>query len=201
MSLGLPASIVLAGGRGERLGGADKPSLDVGGRSLLEGVLEAVEFTVPIVVVGPLQPRPGVIVAQESPPFGGPLAGIDAGLRLITGAATVVVMACDLPRAQELVQLVLAHAIPEDSDGVIVVDSSGRRQWLAGHYRVAQLRSAIAAVREERPDGVHGATMRSALGRLVLTEVEDSTGVSRDVDTPSDLEQARRSAAEGGTDE
>lgn len=191
MSLGLPAAIVLTGGRGGRLGGADKAAITVGDRSLLDGVLAAVDYMVPIVVVGPLEERPGIVVTRESPPFSGPLAGVDAGLRLISGAGTVVVLACDLPRAEELVNLVLLHPIPDQTDGSVVVDSAGRRQWLAGHYRVEPLREAIEAVRSERPEGLQGATMRSALGRLALAEILDSTGASVDVDTPEDLERAR----------
>ena len=51
------AAIVLAGGAGRRLGGADKAALDVGGRTLLERALAAVSG-VPTVVVGPARPLP-----------------------------------------------------------------------------------------------------------------------------------------------
>lgn len=47
------AAIVLAGGRGSRLGGADKASIEIGGRMLLDHVLDAVEWCAPIIVVGP----------------------------------------------------------------------------------------------------------------------------------------------------
>ncbi|MCW4458696.1 molybdenum cofactor guanylyltransferase [Microbacterium sp. MPKO10] len=47
------AAIVLAGGRGSRLGGADKASVEIDGRMLLDHVLAAVEGCAPIIVVGP----------------------------------------------------------------------------------------------------------------------------------------------------
>ena len=76
-------AVILAGGRASRLGGASKPDVRVGGRRLLERVLAAtvaagVRRTV---VVGPSGlVAPPVLSALEDPPFGGPVAGIAAGL-------------------------------------------------------------------------------------------------------------------------
>ena len=47
------AAIILAGGRASRLGGADKASVEVDGRALLDHVLDAVEGCSPLIVVGP----------------------------------------------------------------------------------------------------------------------------------------------------
>ncbi|MCM2388887.1 DUF6457 domain-containing protein [Streptomyces albipurpureus] len=75
-------AIVLAGGAAQRLGGADKPGLSVGGRTLLDRVLAACRDARRTVVVGGRRAteRP-VVWAQESPPGGGPVAALDAGLR------------------------------------------------------------------------------------------------------------------------
>lgn len=75
-------AIVLAGGAGQRLGGVDKPGLSVGGRTLLDRVLAACRDARRTVVVGGRRTteRP-VVWAQESPPGGGPVAALDAGLR------------------------------------------------------------------------------------------------------------------------
>ncbi|WP_329021309.1 DUF6457 domain-containing protein [Streptomyces sp. NBC_00690] len=75
-------AIVLAGGRAQRLGGADKPGLSVGGRTLLDRVLAACRGARRTVVVGGRRgtERP-VVWAQENPPGGGPVAALDAGLR------------------------------------------------------------------------------------------------------------------------
>ena len=51
------AAIILAGGRASRLGGADKASVEVDGRALLDHVLDAVEGCSPVIVVG--LPRSG----------------------------------------------------------------------------------------------------------------------------------------------
>ncbi len=90
-------AVVLAGGAAKRLGGADKPGLRIGGRSLLDRVLAACAGAGTTVVVGGRRPtaRP-VVWAREEPPGGGPLAALHAGLRRTT-ADRVVVLSADLP--------------------------------------------------------------------------------------------------------
>jgi molybdopterin-guanine dinucleotide biosynthesis protein A len=88
--------IVLAGGRGSRLGGVLKPAVQVAGRSLLSRVLDARPLAQQAVVVGPADARPAaidahgnavsVIWALEDPPFGGPVAGLAAGLAALDAA-------------------------------------------------------------------------------------------------------------------
>ncbi|POX42168.1 molybdenum cofactor guanylyltransferase [Streptomyces sp. Ru73] len=89
--------MVPAGGGARRLGGADKPALAVGGRTLLDRVLAACPGAARTVVVGPERPtaRP-VLTTREDPPGAGPVAALDAGLRLTT-AGTVLVLSADLP--------------------------------------------------------------------------------------------------------
>ena len=79
--------IVLAGGRAARLGGADKPGLVVGGRTLLAAVLAAGAGAGarPVIVVGP-QGGPGSgepsdpRVVREEPPGAGPVPALRRGL-------------------------------------------------------------------------------------------------------------------------
>lgn len=54
------SAVVLAGGRGTRMGGTDKLQVLIGGRSLLAHVVDGLPTVVPVVVVGPEQaaPRP-----------------------------------------------------------------------------------------------------------------------------------------------
>ncbi|MDI3420977.1 DUF6457 domain-containing protein [Streptomyces luteolus] len=90
-------AVVLAGGAARRLGGADKPGVRVGGRSLLDRVLAACADADTTVVVAERRPtaRP-VLWAREEPPGGGPLAALGAGLSRTT-ADTVLVLSADLP--------------------------------------------------------------------------------------------------------
>ena len=80
-------AIILAGGRGSRLGGVSKADLTVGGRRLLDVVLEAVRRARTTVVVGPVAAPDGVLVTLEDPPGTGPAAGIVAGLEAVAQPA------------------------------------------------------------------------------------------------------------------
>jgi molybdopterin-guanine dinucleotide biosynthesis protein A len=90
-------AIVLAGGRGSRLGHVDKPGLTVGDATLLDRVLAAVSDAERTIVVGPRRAtsRP-VIWCRESPAGGGPVAAVAAGCAHAS-AETVLLVACDLP--------------------------------------------------------------------------------------------------------
>ena len=152
------AVIVLAGGRGSRLGGVDKSVLILEGRTLLERLLDATSAAVAQVVVGdPAVPlRPGVLVTQEDPPAGGPAAGVVAGLAALQTAGVdapwTLVLACDLPGAADGIPLLLAAAMETEpaTDGACFVDATGRRQWLFGIYRTASLAPAAAATRDAK---------------------------------------------------
>ena len=76
-------AIVLAGGRGSRLGGVSKPGVTVGGRRLLDIALAAVASARQVVVVGDLPVPDGVRLTREDPPFGGPVAGVAAGFEFL----------------------------------------------------------------------------------------------------------------------
>lgn len=200
------AAIVLAGGRASRLGGAAKPLLEVGGRTLLDHAVAAVADCDPVIVVGPRMPVAGNVAwVREDPPFGGPVAAIAAGLaHLETIApetatpettttepttaepAEVYVLAADLPNADEAVALLRQHPLSPAEDGVCLSDASGRMQWLTGRYRVDALRAAARAL----PDEGRDASARVLLGGLTLTAV-DAGGLAADVDTWDDLERAR----------
>lgn len=79
------AAIVLTGGQSRRMG-THKPALLVGGRPLVQIVLDAVHLLapppVPTVVVGSAQAvPPGVRVVREEPPGGGPVAAVARGVQ------------------------------------------------------------------------------------------------------------------------
>jgi molybdopterin-guanine dinucleotide biosynthesis protein A len=186
-------AILLAGGRGSRMGGVHKPLLDVGGITLLDAALGAARAAHcdPIVVVGPRNEahreaaRPGALWVREDPPFTGPAAAIVAALPFVDAPWTLV-LACDLPRAADVVEAL--RATPVSGDGMCLTDQHGRRQWLAGLYRTAALREAAAAM----PDAGRDAPVRALLGGLTITEVAASGAIAFDIDTWDDLITARR---------
>ncbi|WP_062202558.1 molybdenum cofactor guanylyltransferase [Demequina salsinemoris] len=180
------AAIILAGGRARRLGGASKPDLEVGGRTLLERSLDAAAGASTVVVVGPVAPRDGVIVTREDPPGGGPVAGLAAGLASLGELdGDVLVLACDMPQVGEAVPALLAAA-SSARDGAWLVDKDGREQPLAAVYRADSLRAALAGL---KPDG---ASMRQLITDLSMADVSDERAASRDIDTWDDLDHHRK---------
>jgi len=177
-------AIVLAGGRGRRLGGVDKAALRVGDKTLLTRALDAVAGASRQIVVGPPRSLPGGVVGvSEEPLGGGPVAGLAAGLAEIR-QSLVVVMACDMPLldrhvVSELVAVaVAAEAEAEHFDGVLLVDAEGRRQPLAAAYRSDSLRTAI-----NRLPGTRDAAVRALIAPLVLVELPAGPGATLDCDT------------------
>ncbi len=241
-------AIILAGGRGRRLGGADKPGLRVGG-STLAGVAVSAAVAAgarQVILVGPDRPElaplaaglpGGLSTVSEDPPGSGPVPALRCGLAGLQAPRTVL-LAADLPflRAGQLRMLREAvdrrpdrpaagpdgatadpggatnpggatdpggaAADPGDTTvwpgdttdgpaGAVFTDPGGRPQWLAGCWRTAVLRSALA--------GYLGASLHGVLAPLepVLLScatADDPAGPWLDCDTPDDLELARRIA-------
>lgn len=180
-------AVVLAGGAGRRLGGPGKPGLLVGGRTLLDHVLAACPSGCGLVVVGPERPTERAVRwAREEPPGGGPLAGIAAGLGLVT-TPLVLLLAADLPAVSDAVPPLLAAAraaVANGRDGAWAVDDEGRPQPLVSCV------SAVA-VRGELPEHPAGLPVITVLGRLRLDPVGVRPGAVDDVDTPGDLARVR----------
>jgi molybdopterin-guanine dinucleotide biosynthesis protein A len=184
-------AIVLAGGRAARLGGLSKPDLIADGMRLLDTAVAAASAVARrTVVVGPPGlDAPGAPVVTEDPPFGGPVAGLAAGLDSLDDARDVddwiLVLPVDLPRAGEAVALLLAAlpaSGPEAVDGLHLSDAAGQPQWLTALYRAPALRAALLAVGDPR-----GLPMRAVAARLQLASVPDPEGASQDIDTWDDL--------------
>lgn len=180
--------------------GRHKPAIVVGGRPIIERVLSAVAGW-PVVVVGSAEGVPGgTPVVSEEPPGGGPVAGIAAGWAALTttwayaaelgtsAPDVVVVLAGDLPL---LTREHVAALVAAVDDRVAVTRSSSGPNWLCSAWPAELLRDRLVAV--GRPAGV---SVRRLLGEAPRIEVPDVADVAVDVDTPVELEVARRRADE-----
>ena len=173
-------AVVLAGGRGSRLGGLSKPDLSIGGRRLIDIAVTAVGRAERIVVVGDVEVPPGVLKTREKPAYGGPVAGLAAGLALLAAPAPwIVVLASDLPDAEAAVEVLLRNDPPEDCDGVCLLDADGRLQWLLGVYRAKVLVRRVA----DRGDIT---ALYRLLEPLKLVGIDPQGANVGDVDTPED---------------
>jgi molybdenum cofactor guanylyltransferase len=189
-------AVVLAGGRASRLGGADKPALVVGARSLLASAVSAAAAAGArlVIVVGP--PRPGLMLApgrlrvvREEPPGSGPVPALRRGLAEVA-APWVLVLAADLPfiRAGHLTSLLAAAAGARPATGAVLTDDAGRPQWLAGCWPSETLRVASR--------GYRGGSLRGLLGPLSPVTLGPTPGQPGpppwlDCDTEDDVRRAR----------
>ncbi|WP_144804810.1 molybdenum cofactor guanylyltransferase [Curtobacterium sp. BH-2-1-1] len=183
-------AVLLAGGRASRMSGIDKTALVAEGLALSDHAVAAAARARSVVLVGLRDGRTapdGVVVTREDPPFGGPVAGIAAGLAAIAEpapAAWTLVLACDLVRPERAVDALLWAAddtADADADGFVAVDEDGRRQPLLALYRSSALREAVRAL----GDPTDAAVRRLTAG-LRLVEVPLSDGLCADVDEPAD---------------
>jgi molybdopterin-guanine dinucleotide biosynthesis protein A len=187
--------IVLAGGHGRRMGGANKAALDIGGRRLLDVALNALCDAERVIVVGqPLPMAAPVQWAREEPAGGGPVAALATGLALVD-SPIVVALACDLPFVDRghVDQLTARCAAAPPVTGAVAVDADGRDQPLLAAYDTASLRAAL-------PTPAEGASMRTALasleriGPVARIRLAGGRPATWDCDTPEDLDYAREHA-------
>jgi molybdopterin-guanine dinucleotide biosynthesis protein A len=179
--------VVLTGGSAARFQGADKASIEVGGSTLLEHVLGALAEVPDVVVVGDEvgTSRP-VTWQREDPAGGGPAAGLLAGLDGFPRPPRLVaVLAVDMPLVTTATIRRLMLSV--EGDGALLVDGSGREQYLCAVYRTGSLLAAAPA-----PEERHGLPMRRLVDGLDLAHVEAVSWEAHDVDTWDDLREVRQ---------
>lgn len=179
--------MALAGGRGSRMGGVDKPRIEVDGRTLLARVVAGIPADVPVVVVGPEHDDVSgreIRVVREEPAFGGPVAAIAAALPLVS-TPLIGLVGGDMPAAGALLTRLASEWDGEPA--LVPVDTSGRRQPLCSVLATDALMRALADLGEPA-----GRSLRDLLGLLDVRERpldEEETALLVDVDLPDDLDR------------
>ena len=149
-SLQMPATYVgciLAGGRSSRMGGGDKPLLELAGKPLLAHVIERVSPQVSRVVLnanGPAERFEALglpVVADTVEGLPGPLAGILAGLRWAEAQAPdcshVVTVSGDAPFLPEDLVARLTAAVANEPGRIAIASSGGQPQPVMGLWPLA----------------------------------------------------------------
>ncbi|WP_151529945.1 MULTISPECIES: molybdenum cofactor guanylyltransferase [Corynebacterium] len=198
--------ILLAGGRGSRMGGRDKATVEVAGRRLIDHCLAAIEASITPTAICAVTTRPvelpeTILRATERPAFAGPVAAIAAGVQRLradrTPSPTTLVLAVDAPHSAQLYpELAAALTAPAaggenvaehahiahsaetaGGDVALVRSSDGHRQPLCALWRTAALEQAVAAL-EECAGAAVSALMKN---QRIITVAGD--GSERDYDT------------------
>ena len=125
------AGLILAGGRGTRMGGKDKGLVEFNGKPMVEHVLAALRPQVAEVLINANRNQESYrqtgcrVVSDAVTGFAGPLAGVSAGMHAVT-CTHVLVLPCDGP----FVPAWLAHrlwAASAGKDDMIVAAHDGER--------------------------------------------------------------------------
>ncbi|HEU5269975.1 MAG TPA: NTP transferase domain-containing protein [Jatrophihabitans sp.] len=181
--LGLDA-IVLAGGRGVRLGGQElgaKALIPLAGWPLADHVLLAASGASTRIQVGPRRIALGSpVFCTERPAGAGPVAAIAAALRLVN-QPMVAVLAGDLPFIGGALEPLAQCVTVRGRDAGLLVDTGGRSNYLAAVWHTEALRAALA--RLGTPIGL---PVRALYERADIERVPDFDACSADVDTPAD---------------
>lgn len=173
--------IVLAGGHGRRMGGADKASLRVHGTRLVDRLLAQLPYGCARIVVSPHWL--GMPQVVENPLFGGPVAGIAAGLAALPPRELVAVMAVDAPDSPRLIPHLVDALDRERADVSVTVESTGTHiQPLCAVWEAGALEGGIGKLKSPR-----GASARRLLRTAGAIAYVPGTGAERDYDTPGEL--------------
>lgn len=189
-------AVILSGGTARRLGGLDKSTVSLGGRRLLDHVLDACSGARATVVVGPAHPTSRAVTwTVEDPPRSGPAAGLAAGLAALghDPSPWVLVLATDMPWAGQAVPRLMAalSGLTNGSvDGVQAMDEEERAQPLLALYAQSALRAALTNQGVgARATSIRGPSLRSVLSPLSIATVRITGQSTQDIDTWDDVEK------------
>jgi molybdenum cofactor guanylyltransferase len=176
--------VVLAGGRGLRMGGS-KLAVVLHGQPLIEYPLSALRLALPDVAViaksdVELPPLPGVMVWIEPDEPHNPLFGIVEALAL-AGGRPVLTCPADLPFVTPTLLIALSQTLPEGAPAV-VASCGGELQPLLGCYQARSAELLADSARRAEVD------IAATVAALQPRRIEVTNPVELfDVDSPEDL--------------
>jgi molybdopterin-guanine dinucleotide biosynthesis protein A len=181
------SGVILAGGRGRRLGGYDKGLVMVQGRPLIEHVIAALAPHVSEIVINAnrniaLYERYGYpVIADVLPDYPGPLAGMLTGLHHVRG--DIVVVPCDALSLPPDLVIRLWQALIQGKADVSVAHDGVRLQPLYAVLK-QQLTASLAWYLRQGKYKVKD-WMREQ--RLAIADFSDAPQGFRNLNTEEDL--------------
>lgn len=195
-----PAAIVLAGGAARRFGG-DKLAADLAGRPILAHAVSAVAaFCDPVILVlGPESPVPDlgapVVIARDTEAFGGPLAGLLAGLETLAAlpgdpSDVALLVGGDMPSmVGAVLERMIAVLAADPVLGAVTLESdppSALPMAVRPSLALPAVRRLIDADRR-RLRGLLAAVPAAEVAALDWRALDPDGRTLRDVDVPADL--------------
>ena len=184
----LITGIILAGGRGSRLGGVDKGLLDYLGKPLISHVTESLRPQVSRIIIIANRNLDNYasygdqVLADNLPDYAGPLAGIHTGLNVTTTPYALIV-ACDMPHLpSNISELMLAALTKSNANLCITRDASGLQPF-----------PMLIAVTKCKKDLEHAAREHHAVMKWLDTQIVEVISLDENakvlnINTQEDLE-------------
>ena len=193
--------VIQAGGKSTRMGGRPKALLELGGRRIIERVLDVVGAVVDDVAVVTNTPDLyaflGLPMVADAYPEHGSLGGIFTGLAAAAGDAAFTV-ACDMPFLhRDVARLVVARAGEGD---VVIPRVGGQFETLHALYSKACLPHIEARLKAGRLKivGFFESVRVVEIAEAEVARHRPPAVVFMNVNTPAELDRARGLAAELG---
>lgn len=126
-------AVILAGGRGRRLGGQDKGLLELNGKTLIEFILDAIKPQVKTVIISANRNLKVYaaysypVVSDDMTGFQGPLAGFAAALSACN-TDYIITLPCDGPAVPADLTARLSKALIDDEAELAVAHDGQRMQ-------------------------------------------------------------------------
>jgi len=200
-----PVAVLLAGGLGRRMGGGDKPLRVLGGRKLLDYVVERIRPQVRSMVLNANGDAARFatwrlpVVADPLPDFPGPLAGVLAGMRWAAGegATTLLSVPTDTPFLPA--DLVARLEAERSSAGVPIAcaASGGRTHPVVALWPVG-LADALEAGLRAGERKIDGWTAHHGVAQAVFDDAAGDPFFN--VNRPEELAEAERRLAAAHAD-
>lgn len=190
--------VIQAGGKSIRMGGEPKALVPLGGRAIIERVVDAVRAVTGDVLIVTNTPalyaHLGLPMVPDIFPDHGSLGGIYSGLAAVPGDAAFTV-ACDMPfLSVEVVRLVASRAAEAD---VVIPQIAGQWETLHACYAKSCLGPIERRLRSGRLKiiGFFDEVRVLAITEAQIARLCDPAVVFMNVNTPDELDRARALAA------
>jgi molybdopterin-guanine dinucleotide biosynthesis protein A len=195
-------ALIFAGGRATRLGGVNKGLLDVGGTPIVERILASlgplVDERVLLTNDAALADQANVRLVFDPSPHAGVLAALAAGLQA-TDADLCIAVACDMPFvSRRLFEHMLVVQQRQDAD-VVIPRTTGFLEPMHAIYRrqtTLQAINAALARGEQRMISYLSAVRVQEIDEAEWRQLDPQGTAFFNVNTPEDLAEARRLAAD-----
>lgn len=188
-------AVVLAGGRGRRLGGRDKGLVDLDGRPLIEHILDAIAPQVGAIIINANRNRETYlrygypVVSDDMVDYQGPLAGFAAALAACR-TDYIATMPCDGPRVPADLVARLGRALA-GAEAEIAVADDGRRMQPVYALIPVSLQGSLQAFLDA---GDRKIDLWYARHRVAKADFSDIVETFANINTDDD----RRRLSEGG---